>query len=681
MSFKFKELHRFFFVLILFFICTARIDADELEGFEFSDMSCSEIFYTLSMYSGKEIFADDTVDGNFDFCFAGGSFESAFENFLKANRLYVQKDEQKWMVSRFCIDHSEDGLYFLDASDVDAALLIEKISSYFKTEIAYHILPDNRISIHANGADVFDLCESVCRRLGKNYECSRMISDENGNLKRILIECREENKFNDFSENFAGICSVEFKDEEFACDLLNVKSEAVLEKIFTLAGREYFFAFDGGGMINRSQFAGKTFEETLELICKNNSLSYTLCDGIYYVYKNENVYRIEDADKCWHKVPVENCDTAKIISDVRDRFSLQKIISLENEGGFILFCSEKELSEVEEFVKLMDKEKNVFIVNLKFIRTDELLSKLPPDVAAANIVPGTRDNVFFFTGTENQYKKLEKLLETVDVPVKRLRYDLLVIQYQGENEFTWNSNFSVDRLRIDDKNSASVVLGSVLNLNLDVVTAFGFKFAGKLQAAINENRANVFADTVLYGISGGTISFKNSNTYRYRDNNLDPDTGKPIYTGITREIDSGLKIDITGWVGGDGMITSKVTASVSRQGTDLSSSTGNPPPSSEKVITTEVRGPSGEPIVLSGLMQNEETFVQERIPVVSLIPLIGRFFRNENKTSHKTEMVIYLLPHWEKDEAVSAENRHSKENKNEWAERLLKTYAGELYEY
>ncbi len=678
---KFKELHRnFFLVLILIFIWAARINADELEGFEFSDMSCSEIFYTLSMYSGKEIFADDTVDGDFDFCFAGGSFESAFENFLKANRLYVQKNEQKWIVSRFCIEPSEDGLFFLDASDVDAAVLLEKISSYFKTEIAYRILPDNRISIHTTGADVFDLCESVCRRLGKNYECSQMISRENENLKRILIECKEENKVIDFSENFAGICSVEFSDEKFACDLLDAKTETVLDKIFTLAGREYFFAFDGGGIINRSQFADKTFEETLELVCKNNSLSYTLCDGIYYVYKNENAYRIEDADKSWHKVAVENCDVAKIISDVKERFSLQRIISLENESGFILFCNKKVLSEVEEFVKLMDKEKNVFIVNLKYIRTDELLAKLPPDVAASNIVSGTSDNVFFFTGTENQYNKLMSLLETVDVPVKRLRYDLLVIQYQGENESTWNINFSVDRLKIDDRNSASAVLGSVLNLNLDVVTAFGFKFAGKLQTAINENRANVFADTVLYGISGGTISFRNFNTYRYRDNNLDPDTGKPVYTGITREIDSGLKIDITGWVGGDGMITSKVTASVSRQGTDLSSLTGNPPPSSEKVITTEVRGPSGEPIVLSGLVQNEETFIQERTPVVSRIPLIGSLFRNENKTSQKTEMVIYLLPHWEKDEVTSAGKRKSKENKNKWAERILKTYAGELYE-
>jgi type II secretory pathway component GspD/PulD (secretin) len=198
-------------------------------------------------------------------------------------------------------------------------------------------------------------------------------------------------------------------------------------------------------------------------------------------------------------------------------------------------------------------------------------------------------------------------------------------------------------------------LGSVLDFHLDVVSAFGLKFAASLQSAINENRAQVFADTTLHGVSGGTINFVNTNTYRYRDNNINPETGTPIYTGVTREIASGLKIDVTGWISGDGIITSKVTASISRQGADLSSSTGNPPPTSEKIITTEVLGKSGEPIVLSGLIQNEETWSEKRTPWISKIPLLGWLFKSNNRTTEKTEMVIYLVPHWENDEEMDSE--------------------------
>ena len=142
-------------------------------------------------------------------------------------------------------------------------------------------------------------------------------------------------------------------------------------------------------------------------------------------------------------------------------------------------------------------------------------------------------------------------MKNIDCPVKRLRYDVLIVQYQNTEDFSWDNSFTANRLTMGDKNNVSAVLGSVLNFNLDVVSAFGLGFAASLQTALNKNNASVFADTTLYGVSGGTISFKNTNTYRYRDNNVDPATGKPIYTGITREIVSGLRLEVTGWISGD----------------------------------------------------------------------------------------------------------------------------------
>jgi type II secretory pathway component GspD/PulD (secretin) len=93
------------------------------------------------------------------------------------------------------------------------------------------------------------------------------------------------------------------------------------------------------------------------------------------------------------------------------------------------------------------------------------------------------------------------------------------------------------------------------------------------------------------------------------------------------------------------MITIDVTASVSKRGADVSSSIGNPPPTFEKVLTTQVRARSGETIVLSGLKQNDETMVEERVPYISKIPLLGWLFKGRNTTKEKTQMIIYLVPH------------------------------------
>ena len=279
----------------------------------------------------------------------------------------------------------------------------------------------------------------------------------------------------------------------------------------------------------------------------------------------------------------------------------------------------------------------------------------------------------FFTGSREEYEYLETSILNIDLPVKRISYDLLVLQYQYSNEENWESTVSASLTGNSDGSQAAAALGSVLSLKLDVLTTFGYRFAASLQTAINENRAQVFADTSLSGVSGGVIKFQNTNTYRYRDNNLNPETGEPIYSGVTREISSGLEIEVKGWVSGDGMITSSISASVSRQGVDNSASTGNPPPTSEKIITTEVRGKSGEVIVLSGLLQDEVSLEESGVPGLRKIPLLGYLFKSRKKTNVKTELIIYLVPHWLKDQEPD-----TVESDEDFCERILKEHEEKL---
>ena len=254
-------------------------------------------------------------------------------------------------------------------------------------------------------------------------------------------------------------------------------------------------------------------------------------------------------------------------------------------------------------------------------------------------------NTFFFLGSGERKALFLKDLEIIDRPRPRIRYDLFIIQVQDSTSLNWSFQAEARTLRPGDRTMVTGQLGNILNLNFDVITVFGYQFAARLNTAIDENQANVFADTTLFGLSGQEIKFQNTSTYRYRDSNIDPETGKPIYSGITREIISGLLLEIKGWVSGDGMITTTVTATVSKRGADVSASAGNPPPTSEKVLTTQVRARSGETVVLSGLRQNDSTIIEQRTPLLSKIPVLGWLFKSKTNTTENTQMLIYLVPH------------------------------------
>jgi type II secretory pathway component GspD/PulD (secretin) len=67
-------------------------------------------------------------------------------------------------------------------------------------------------------------------------------------------------------------------------------------------------------------------------------------------------------------------------------------------------------------------------------------------------------------------------------------------------------------------------------------------------------------------------------------------------------------------------------------------------------------------VVLSGLKQNDSTIVEERVPAISKVPVLGWFFRNKQTQKENTQMIIYLVPHVDlngNEQAVEGQNTAS----------------------
>ena len=62
-------------------------------------------------------------------------------------------------------------------------------------------------------------------------------------------------------------------------------------------------------------------------------------------------------------------------------------------------------------------------------------------------------------------------------------------------------------------------------------------------------------------------------------------------------------------------------------------------------MTTTVTIPNGETIVIGGLVREDKTEVEDRIPLFSSLPLIGKAFRNKRHATQKTNLLVFLTPH------------------------------------
>ena len=235
----------------------------------------------------------------------------------------------------------------------------------------------------------------------------------------------------------------------------------------------------------------------------------------------------------------------------------------------------------------------------------------------------------------------------------QIRYQLLVIQHREGDSESININF--DNRVLSESGQGifdSVYLGQIgrlLNLNFDVISTVGYAFGLELNAALNSTRSRVLTDTTLNSLSGREVRFQNTDTFRYIDREINPDTGKLQVGGVTREITSGLIISINGWTSGDGVVSMRVSATISNRTGDTTSSTrNNPPGTSERVVNAEVRAQSGTPVVISGLIQQSAEERTERVPFFGRWPILRHLLRNTVETVQESELVIYLVPYVER---------------------------------
>lgn len=120
------------------------------------------------------------------------------------------------------------------------------------------------------------------------------------------------------------------------------------------------------------------------------------------------------------------------------------------------------------------------------------------------------------------------------------------------------------------------------------------------------------------------------------DNNTNP-----FQTVERREI--GVKLGVKPQINAGGGITLVLTQEVSSVAPELSNGVGDLVFNKREIKTT-VLADDGEIVVLGGLLDQNESIVADRLPILGDIPILGRLFGNERRTKDKTNLMVFLRP-------------------------------------
>jgi len=689
---------KFLFLLIILFNASY-IFSQNIKSMEFHNQNITDILLVLAESSGISIISDETVTGKASFYFSESTIDEALNNFLSTYKLYYERRNNYIAVSKIKIEYDKTTtLASIKADDVSIEPVFRKLSDKIGKTILYDTLPSSVITLDIDNLQISDILE-ICVKKYPDYSVET--AETYYYIKR--------NSEKQSSSKSSGTNALKKNGNLYSINLEKGRFLDVLTKLFNLEQVEYSLFVQSDTQLENLYFLDKDFKTMLQLLLEHGNADYIEKNGIYYILdlqkkgiasklkdteiitlkwiaaqditvlipselsasstmkidKNTNSILltgtkeeiiplkkfIEKVDTPmggmkYKKIDLKYINAKEIVSLIPAKMIQQPPVLIPGTNSILASGTDETLNILTDFINSIDKKKTGTPIKLKYIQAETLLKNIPPSINKEDIIDSGFPNLLFYTGSEENKELLQHELSLIDKPHPQIKYQLLVIQYTDGTSSAIKPTFMFNPDN-ENRNESFIFngeLSNIMNLSFDIISKFGYQFAANLNARITENTANVFTDTTLTALSGQEVKFQNTDTYRYIEYNYD--NTSTTRSSTTQQITSGLIVGLNGWVSGDNMITMAVNATVSKQNSDSGSSTSTTLPStSERVVTTQVRTMSGEPVVISGLIKEDIYETESRVPLLGKIPFLGKLFKHTSKSKEKTEIVIYIVPH------------------------------------
>jgi general secretion pathway protein D len=288
-------------------------------------------------------------------------------------------------------------------------------------------------------------------------------------------------------------------------------------------------------------------------------------------------------------------------------------------------------------------------------------------------------NSLIITAPEPQYRQLRAVIDSLDARRAQVFVESLIAEVNADKaaEFgiQWQSplgrsgnntigvlgtNFTIGGANIIELALSAAGEGTTLpssGFNFGVARKFGGTYVLAFLGRFLESKGdgNVLSTPNLLTLDneeakiviGQNVPFV---TGQYTNNNSSSGSVNPFQT-IERK-DVGLTLRVKPQISENGTVKLQIFQEVSSvQASTVNAPNG--PTTNKRSIESNVLVEDGGIVVLGGLLQDEYSGNQEKVPGVGDIPVFGNLFRTETRSRRKTNLMVFLRPIVVRDAATT----------------------------
>ena len=246
--------------------------------------------------------------------------------------------------------------------------------------------------------------------------------------------------------------------------------------------------------------------------------------------------------------------------------------------------------------------------------------------------------IFYCTGLD--YRGILPLLKTLDVMPKQVMLDIVIAEVSLKDEFKYGVEWALQEKEVILTTQGAFGAQNIGGMGLIINGAKGPLTANLLSSSslvkVLSNPSLMVRDGTDANISiGSEISVVGQTAQ-------DPINGER-QTTTSEYRSTGVVVSVSVAVNGAGIVSLKISQSISNSVPGTSGAGGNPDIFTRDV-NTEVIARSGQTVMLGGLISENKSLGGSGTPLLSKIPILGSLFKSESGGTDRTELVMLITP-------------------------------------
>jgi type IV pilus assembly protein PilQ len=266
----------------------------------------------------------------------------------------------------------------------------------------------------------------------------------------------------------------------------------------------------------------------------------------------------------------------------------------------------------------------------------------PPAPVSERVIQDEMVRTLVLSGGKSEVDRAIQLLELVDKPAPQVLIEAHVVEIQAgdSTQFGVSWNFAPGGATTTFTEGTPSPRGHLDQVLFGHFSRSPMEFAATLEAAISHNHAKLLAHPQLLALYNHRAEIFVGDEVSYLIGSQTSVNGTTLQTDKVRV---GVELSVVATAHPDGTIVLRVHPEVGQLEQVNTLANGvSLPQVSRRFVDTQVRIKDGDTLVIGGLMGDNRSRTEVKLPVLGDLPLIGYLFRHEEKSTSHSEVLIFL---------------------------------------